>query len=91
MILNEYDINLVDEFTRRFNTQIEELPAGRSIKFKGDVYDSMYLFLNGEELRSPLEIYANDLDEPERAYDWVKVRKPELDKVVQHLMPQCQW
>ena len=86
--LNQYDIKLVNQLAIRFQKQIDELPAGRTIKFNGDIYDSVYLFLNGEELRSPLEIYANDLDNPEQVYAWIKERKNKLNPVLAQLMPQ---
>jgi hypothetical protein len=87
--MNTLDLALEAEITARFQIQVSELPKGRTVSFTGNEYDSIYMFLNGTELRSPLEIYANDLSNPAKVYDWVKERKTELDKEVNALMTQC--
>jgi hypothetical protein len=70
--LNAFDIQLVHEIHSRFEIQIQELPKTKTVNFDGDEYDSLYPFICADKTRSPLEIYANDLDTPELLYDWVE-------------------
>ncbi|MAI66871.1 MAG: hypothetical protein CMJ26_03215 [Phycisphaerae bacterium] len=87
--LNYYDMKLFNELSERFKKQIDNLPSIREITFKGDIYDSIYLFLSGTGLRSPLEIYISDVDNQEAAYEWISARKNELDQLTKDLMNQC--
>jgi len=84
--MNTFDLALESAISDRFYAQTKELPDGPPVSFKGNEYDSIYMFLSGTDLRSPLEIYANDLSNPEQVYDWVKERKTELDQEVKELM-----
>ena len=70
--LNSYDIRLVSEVHKRFKIQIESLPDSDYITFEGDEYDSIYPFICADSLRSPLEIYANDLEDPQTLFDWIE-------------------
>lgn len=69
--INAFDNALVKEIHSRFKTQINGIPKSTIVSFDGDVYDSLYPFICADKTRSPLEIYANDLDEPKTLYDWV--------------------
>ncbi len=85
---NKFDLELFNELTIRFSKQIEALPTVRDVSFKGDNYDSVYLFLNGNSLRSPFEIFANESGNSERVQEWVDSKRGSLNPVVERLLPQ---
>jgi hypothetical protein len=85
--LNTFDNKLVNEIHTRFDAQIESVPDAKTVTFDGDEYDSVYPFIYADNMRSPLEIYANDLEEPTLMYDWIKsnssILEPTLEKCLE--------
>jgi len=77
--LNAFDIALVNEITTRFETQTANISDSNFVSFEGDEYTSLYPYINADETRSPLEIYANDLDEPSVLYGWIKQNASSLE------------
>ncbi len=81
--LNSYDNQLVNEIHRRFGCQLKDVPESTTVTFEGDEYDSLYPFICANTIRSPLEIYANDLDQPRTLYDWIDQNKSSLVPLLQ--------
>ena len=86
--MNPHDLAIHASITEHFQEQTSTILHEKKFTFKGDKYDSIHQFISGSELRSPLEIYANDLDDPAALYDWVRERKSELEKLLQELIPK---
>ncbi|MGY8756395.1 MAG: hypothetical protein ACKVLC_03380 [Phycisphaerales bacterium] len=80
--LNCFDVKLTNEIYDRFDIQIQRIPDMKQVSFDGDEYDSLYPFICAEQMRSPLEIYANDLDKPQVLYDWVQRNSTTLDPLL---------
>jgi len=84
--LNTFDLKLEIEIQKRFLEQTKTIPRSKQVTFAGDEYDSLYPFVCVEPMRSPLEIYANDLDDPIVLYNWVednrKLQQPILKKCI---------
>ncbi len=83
--LNSFDNMIIKEIHARFENQFETIPNAKVVTFDGDEYDSVYPFVCAEKLRSPLEIYANDLKSPQLLYNWVK----ENDKLLEPILKNC--
>jgi len=82
---NIFDSKLVSEIRARFDIQIESVPDAKSVSFDGDEYDSLYPFICADTMRSPLEIYANDLEEPILLYDWINSNS----SILEPTLKQC--
>lgn len=80
--LNTFDNHLVNEIHSRFEEQVQNIPNLKVVSFDGDEYDSLYPFICADNIRSPLEIFANDLDNPEVLYDWIKNNNANLEPIL---------
>jgi len=83
--LNSFDNMLIEAIHTRFENQFQNIPNAKIVSFEGDEYDSVYPFVCADKMRSPLEIYANDLAKPQLLYDWVK----ENNELLEPLLKNC--
>ena len=83
--LNSFDNMLIEAIHTRFENQFQNIPNAKIVSFEGDEYDSVYPFVCADKMRSPLEIYANDLVKPQLLYDWVK----ENNELLEPLLNNC--
>ena len=83
--LNSFDNMLIEAIHTRFENQFQNIPNVKIVTFEGDEYDSVYPFVCADKMRSPLEIYANDLEKPQLLYDWVK----ENNELLEPLLKNC--
>lgn len=86
---NAKDLELFELVSSLFAKQTEGLGDASDRSFVGDVNMSALLFTTSEERRSPFEIYANDLADPDTLYQWVEQRKPELIELNANAIRDC--
>ena len=83
---NEFDIGLVNEITTRFEAQTANISDSKIVSFDGDEYKSVYPFICADKMRSPLEIFANDLDEPTVLYNWIELNNASLEPTLKQCL-----
>ena len=84
--LNSFDNMVIEEIHARFEHQIQNIPNAKIVTFDGDEYDSVYPFVCADKMRSPLEIYANDLKTPQLLYNWVKENNDLLEPILKNCL-----
>ncbi len=80
---NRNDLRVHAEVSRRFARQVDELPPGDAPIFEGGRYDSVFLFTSGGNVRTPFEIFINDLGDPAECYAWIDQRRERLMAIQQ--------
>jgi hypothetical protein len=84
--LNSFDNMLIEAIHTRFENQFQNIPNAKIVTFEGDEYDSVYPFVCANKMRSPLEIYANDLKNPQLLYDWLNENKELLEPLLKNCL-----
>lgn len=86
---NARDLQLFELVSSLFAQQTADLDPDSGRSFVGDVNMSALLFTTSKERRSPFEIYANDLSDPDTLYAWVAERRSELVELNAQAIRDC--
>lgn len=86
--MNPHDLAIHNAIAQRFYDQTASLPKGNDFIFKGDKYDAIYQFMSGEDFRSPLEIFASDLQNSSELYNWAREQKDTIASLRDTLLPK---
>jgi hypothetical protein len=84
--LNQFDNMLIETIHTRFENQFQNIPNVNIVSFDGDEYDSVYPFICADNKRSPLEIYANDLEKPQLLYEWITENSELLEPILNNCL-----